>query len=193
MIHPSPEQAREIEEFLIRVAPQSSFASSLLAQLDRRGLTDKQWAAAVRMQESWGKPRQGAAIGGNGLDALRAVFNAAKESGLKRPTLRIGTMALSLAPDSGRNPGCIYVKVAGRYQGKISQGNQWFKVREAAPDIDQRIQAIAADPLAQAIQHGKESGECACCGRELTDPKSIADGIGPVCKRRWFPTEEKAA
>lgn len=32
-----------------------------------------------------------------------------------------------------------------------------------------------------AARMGDESGICALCGRELTDPVSIERGIGPVC------------
>lgn len=28
------------------------------------------------------------------------------------------------------------------------------------------------------------SARCARCGRILTDPRSIADGVGPICKRK---------
>jgi len=35
--------------------------------------------------------------------------------------------------------------------------------------------------LEVAQQYGKLYGVCAICGRTLTDEKSIADGIGPVC------------
>lgn len=32
-----------------------------------------------------------------------------------------------------------------------------------------------------AAQMGGETGVCALCGRELTDPESVERGIGPVC------------
>lgn len=39
---------------------------------------------------------------------------------------------------------------------------------------------------------GKQSGICEACGRELTDPVSIARGIGPVCEGRFTaPRVEK--
>ena len=38
--------------------------------------------------------------------------------------------------------------------------------------------------LEVAQQYGKLYGVCAICGRTLTDEKSIADGIGPVCIER---------
>jgi hypothetical protein len=29
-----------------------------------------------------------------------------------------------------------------------------------------------------------KAGRCPCCGRLLTDPKSVADSIGPQCRRK---------
>lgn len=33
----------------------------------------------------------------------------------------------------------------------------------------------------QAAAHGRKTGICMICSRTLTDPKSIAAGIGPIC------------
>lgn len=33
---------------------------------------------------------------------------------------------------------------------------------------------------------GKKIGYCCCCGAMLTDPNSIAAGIGPVCAKKYF-------
>ena len=35
--------------------------------------------------------------------------------------------------------------------------------------------------LEQAARMGHQTGVCCICGRELTDPNSIAMGIGPIC------------
>jgi hypothetical protein len=40
---------------------------------------------------------------------------------------------------------------------------------------------IEDDPAGTIAAHGKATGSCGCCGRELTDPESIERGIGPVC------------
>lgn len=52
---------------------------------------------------------------------------------------------------------------------------------------------IAVSPIAQffirinddmqraILNYGLHSGECAICGRPLTDPRSLKNGIGPVC------------
>lgn len=40
--------------------------------------------------------------------------------------------------------------------------------------------------LEQAAEFGKLTGTCCCCGKLLTDPKSIEKGIGPVCEGKHF-------
>lgn len=38
----------------------------------------------------------------------------------------------------------------------------------------------------EAAAYGHETGNCMCCGRTLTNPASIALGIGPICRDKWF-------
>lgn len=40
--------------------------------------------------------------------------------------------------------------------------------------------------LDSAKAFGHKTGRCGCCGRELTNPDSIAAGIGPICAERYF-------
>lgn len=44
---------------------------------------------------------------------------------------------------------------------------------------------IAQDPIAASREYGKRTGTCGACSRTLTNPESIALGIGPVCARRF--------
>jgi hypothetical protein len=39
--------------------------------------------------------------------------------------------------------------------------------------------------LEEAKQFGIETGICCVCGAYLTDAKSVAEGIGPVCAKRF--------
>ena len=39
--------------------------------------------------------------------------------------------------------------------------------------------------LEQASKFGLAFGVCCVCGALLTDPKSVADGIGPICAKRF--------
>lgn len=48
----------------------------------------------------------------------------------------------------------------------------------------QVLTAIKNDPLAAAKAYGTELGVCGVCHKTLTDPESIANGIGPVCAKR---------
>lgn len=45
--------------------------------------------------------------------------------------------------------------------------------------------AIEVDPEAAAVLHGKASGRCSVCSRDLTDPASIERGIGPICAEKF--------
>ncbi len=44
---------------------------------------------------------------------------------------------------------------------------------------------IEADPKAASIAYGKATGSCGICSKTLTNPDSIAAGIGPVCAGKF--------
>jgi hypothetical protein len=120
------------------------------------------------------------------LAKIRAGFDSASQH-LKRPKLRVADIQFSLAPATGRNAGAIYVVRASdeTYLGKITLDDKFIRSRECS-DIDADVVArVAADPAAAATAHGHEFGQCSCCGRELTNPESVARGIGPICAERW--------
>ncbi|WP_304234078.1 DUF6011 domain-containing protein [Jiulongibacter sediminis] len=43
--------------------------------------------------------------------------------------------------------------------------------------------SIASNPSSAILHYGLKTGECSICGRPLTDPFSIREGIGPICKK----------
>jgi Family of unknown function (DUF6011) len=45
----------------------------------------------------------------------------------------------------------------------------------------QRVSAFAGNPYPQMIAGARVTGNCAICGRQLTDPTSVERGIGPEC------------
>ena len=47
------------------------------------------------------------------------------------------------------------------------------------------LQAVAADPTAEAIRYAAKFGACCCCGRTLRNPVSVLAVVGPVCGPRW--------
>lgn len=44
---------------------------------------------------------------------------------------------------------------------------------------------IAQDPTTYSREYGKHTGTCGVCSRPLSNPESVALGIGPVCARRF--------
>ena len=119
-------------------------------------------------------------------DKLSAAFKSAKAKGLKRPILRFDAFNASLAPEGGKNPGAIYIKTkSGEYAGKISKDGEFKASRDCPADMRGAIEATMADPLSAAVAYGRRTGQCSCCGRELTAGESIDRGIGPVCAEKF--------
>lgn len=182
-------------EGLRKLTSWNNFAASLVEQYDAKGsLSDKQVAAAINQiekaaardaQRAAEKAAKEAAAPVVDLTNVRSLFETAKSNGLKKPGLWFGDLKISEAPAHGANAGALYVKQRGEYAGKIV-GDKFkaaWGVKEDAilPDL----LAIAANPADVLRVKGKETGRCCCCGRELTDPESVAAGIGPICASKW--------
>lgn len=182
----------ELIEALRGMTDWNGFAASLIGQFDDKGsLSPNQIGAAERMlakvaatRARQNEEREAAKVTVD-LSPIRAMFDSAMESGLKRPTYRAEGLVISRAPDHGRNAGALYVKAGGEYQGKITAANEFYAVRDAAPETADALRTIAANPAEAAIRYGRLTGACACCGRELTKAESIERGIGPICAGKF--------
>jgi hypothetical protein len=77
----------------------------------------------------------------------------------------------------------------GKYAGRTFLVRLHGDNRENVNGLEkaQIMRAIADDPMRAAALYGKRIGKCPApgCGATLTDPKSIARGIGPVCAKRY--------
>ncbi|MBV5333059.1 hypothetical protein JZU54_05820, partial [bacterium] len=120
------------------------------------------------------------------LNRIREMFDVAVSNGAKKPVYRAEGLKISLAPATGRNAGALYVVVIedDAYQGKI-EGTAYKAVREAAAGTYDALLRIAADPMKAAVDFGRATGNCSCCGKELTNALSIELGIGPICRTKW--------
>lgn len=125
------------------------------------------------------------------LEAVEAAFSKAKSAGVQYPRLLLGRFAFSPAGAASANAGGIYVKeyaeaggMPGRYLGKVL-GGKFLKSRECTSAEESEILAVCRDPKAAALSFGRRTGRCSVCSRTLTDPKSIAAGIGPICAERF--------
>ena len=105
---------------------------------------------------------------------------------VEQPRITIGALRVQAAPIHGnKNPGSLYVKRDGKYQGKVTPDGVFHPVGGAARETADELLAIDSDPVGKAREHGRLTGRCSICGRELTDPISVERGIGPICITRW--------
>jgi len=133
-----------------------------------------------------GQGGQAAPDGSSEIDVAKiaTAFATARSRGIKTPKLRLDTFLFSRAPDTGKNPGAIYVKDGETYLGKVL-GAKFFPSRDCTADHKTRVIAIAADPAGSAKAFGLRTGSCSVCGRTLTNGVSIDLGIGPICAERF--------
>jgi len=177
----------EIAQRLRTVASWNDFARDLLSDMEHgRVVTANQLIAAERMMDKLDARKAASAPATVDLSRIRVMFEAAVASGHDRPIYRAEGLKITLAPATGRNAGCLYVVDLDRdeYQGKV-EGDQFKRVGTASPLTLPALLRIAADPLKAAIDYGRLTGKCACCGRKLTNKISVELGIGPICRDNW--------
>jgi hypothetical protein len=85
-------------------------------------------------------------------------------------------------PTKGRWDGYVFIKRL------IGAPGHYNKVAVPAADRHRLLDRIETDPQKAMVDYGKESGVCGRCASPLSDPESLARGIGPKCaaKSGWF-------
>lgn len=165
----------------------SDFASSLTNAVYQWGrLTEGQTAAVLRCIErdaerAAEKVAREAAAPVVEVAALEEAFGKALAAGKVRVSITLG--ALKIKPAKAHE-GVLYVTEGEQYLGKV-MGNRFLKVRECSEGQAAHVVALLADPKAALEAYGKDTGICGICNRTLTDPVSIANGIGPICANKF--------
>ena len=175
--------------YMGNIASWNDFARDILGNIHRGFyVSDRALAAVATMIAKIEATRAAKAANTQQVDLnrIREMFDAAVSNGAKKPVYRAEGLKISLAPDNGRNAGALYVVVIedDAYQGKI-EGTAYKAVREAAAGTYDALLRIAADPMKAAVDFGRATGRCSCCGKELTNELSIELGIGPICRSKW--------
>lgn len=162
----------------------NTFARSLAVTIDRYGsLTVNQLAAVQRNLT----PKPAAEVAAVDSTKLRDRFaHAFKVGKLKFPKLVFGDFVITRAPDTGKNPGALYVKnrAEGVYLGMVKDTG-FTASRDCTPEVQNTVMALIADPFSAIDGYGRRTGNCACCGRTLTAKESVDSGIGPICAGKW--------
>lgn len=177
--------AAECQWIAAKAATGWEFPVSLQDYLSRKGcLTDGQLAAVRRLMA--GDADRGRLERPVDVRSLEEAFQRAADNGLKRPALYLGDLRVAPAGAASRNAGALYVKRDGHYLGKVQNGGfhkAWDCSAESAAEVVEVLAKVTDVDSLKTM--GKLAGRCCCCGRELTDPASIAAGIGPVCEAKW--------
>lgn len=181
-------------------AGDSSFSSSLRQAVIKWGqLTPNQHAAALRCIEAIKGKKAAAAerevhaqsLGHVDVSGIAKALKKAGAAGLKNPKIRLlaGEQGIIVynASAHGNNAGSLYVKSSDNveYFGKITDG-KFYRGRGVSDELETNIVKACSTPAESAVAYGRITGSCSCCGRELTDPKSIELGIGPICLGKFF-------
>lgn len=167
----------------------SSFAQSLYRSRGRLSAKQLAWAHYLASESQTRQSASEDPAAPSQFEALFAAFQAARDKGAKRLTLRFAGInvkpnragdALWVTSQTEREEGNYGLQP--KYLGKVTPNGMDSRLGD---DIKAVLMEAAQDPLTAAIRYGKESGECSCCGRELTDPRSIERGIGPICAAKF--------
>ena len=159
----------------------SPFIASLYDQYLKYGRLSEKQVAAVNKSLA---PKPQFAVGEN-VSKIDAAFKSALSKGLKRPKLLLGDFKFTPAKPNGLNPGAIYVTEEETYLGKIING-LFQPAYVCSAEQATEVVAVCSNPLEAAVAFGKLTGACSCCGRALTDKKSVELGIGPICFAKYF-------
>ena len=128
----------------------------------------------------WTQPRQAAPLSTGTAQKLPKLFALMQ----RLAKLHIGT--LSIVRKNGDTLCWIKLESVEGVVGKIENGvvSLFAKCQDRIA-MRKRLEDIEADPEAAAVLHGRVSGRCSICNRDLTDPESIERGIGPICAEKF--------
>lgn len=123
--------------------------------------------------------------------SFAGIVNAIEEAqnrGLKRITMRFADFIVKPSKYAGKMYVFSHDKEVNQWGTLSNIYLGWITSTETnlgEVALIQRVQSVAADPYAAAKLYGQQTGNCSCCGRELTNALSISLGIGPICREKF--------
>lgn len=176
-------------------ARDQEFARSLLDQMDRRGsLSDKQWPWIKTLAARLPGASAGVTTLGDPAALLQLFARAAAT--LQFPSIVMAlpsgeAIKLWIAGPRSRAPGSVTVALRETRVrlGTLNTDGTWSAAPigrdDMAASVATLLSRLLADPMRELAAHGRQLGACCYCRIELTDPRSLAAGYGPVCARKW--------
>jgi len=120
------------------------------------------------------------------IDAVKAVRRPERErtvpaAGLEAGMYKIGQDIFRVKISGAGRPYANALMTENILNGNYADAAVWF---EYAPGAIYRIKPEHRMTVEECAAFGVLYGTCCVCARTLTDPKSVAKGIGPVCEKR---------
>jgi hypothetical protein len=167
----------------------SDFAQSLIKSYIKVGWTDKQRAWAHKLvQDKEDKSKRNKIE--FDVQSIIKRFDMASQS-IQYPKVRImfndREYIFSRAGKKSNHPGSVYLIRAERNKlvARLERDN-FISTWKGFDDIDKEaIEEFNTNALGNVLAYGRTTGRCSCCGRTLTNKKSIELGIGPICRERY--------
>lgn len=159
-------------------ARDADFARDVIASVKRRGAASEKQSAKLRELYAKATAPKAAQVD---LSAIVGMFAQLDQ---KKPALRVACDAgeLVVKRDDRRPGGLVVFRAVGGFAGTIG--------RDGKADMRNAVELAALarfadDPAAAAKAYGDATSACCFCAQELTDPRSIHAGYGPVCAENW--------
>lgn len=117
--------------------------------------------------------------------ALSPIINLMDRAGehLKWPKIRFGKMTMVRT-----RFGTVGLKMKDsntKWVGFIQRDGTLSERHCLSENLVTFLEAFAKDPAKYATIYGIKTGACSFCGRELTDPRSVTVGYGPICAEHY--------
>lgn len=163
--------------------PLTEFSGSLMLAYRAGRLSESQRLWLLKLAHDATAPRPAGPYAG-----LVATVRDMQARAKGRVQLRLNGVTVK-AVTKGRNEGACYLYQGSEYVGKLTPEGVCHSALH--PQLAPVLAEATADPVAAAQAYGRDTGNCACCGRTLTDPVSIWAAIGPVCLERLAGPEAR--
>lgn len=175
----------ELAKYMIDASPDFPFAARMREAIERFGTMSPRQLEAMRNSHRIQRGKDADVA----IATVSAALNTAHGRGLLRPILRLGQFRFARAPDSGKNPGHVYITTNDSEEvwlGKVAANGVFVRTPACTDQLMVEIQKVASTPAESALEYGRMTGACSACGRRLSDPESVSRAIGPTCYEKFF-------
>jgi hypothetical protein len=177
-----------------------AFATSLISQATKRGLSDKQWFWVNKLAANVNTPVNTPTTQVGNVAAIVALLDTAKKH-LKRPAILVRAndrdLRLNIAGATAKVPGSINVCGTERIndtgmrewfgrvtrEGEFQPSRKYDAITQTA--VANALIALANNPAKAAADYGHLTGSCCFCNKALTDERSTSVGYGPICAQHF--------